>query len=127
MTLEQLTRRNEKFQQQASQLAELLPGSNLLAFSTTIIRSTKKLDANLKRLLATQSDMAFYKQVDALEDEMDELIFMMDRLDEANRTRKIGSITDLVKRGYELVSVYSLCCDQLLERKTKNHDEFETD
>ncbi|MFH6981988.1 hypothetical protein [Marinoscillum sp. 108] len=125
MTLEQLSRLNEKFQQKASGLAELLPGSNLLTFSTTIIRTTKKLDVVLKKVLNAKSEGSFYTQIEAMEEEMDELIFMMDRLDEANRKRNIGTITDVVKAGYELVSLYSLCCDQILERKTKKQDEIE--
>lgn len=107
-------------------MAELLPGSNLLAFSTTIIRSTKKLDVVLKKILSAKTEVGFYNQIEAMEEEMDELVFMMDRLDEANRKRNIGSITDIVKQGYELISLYSLVCDQILERKTKSkQDEFE--
>jgi len=124
MTLEQLTHRNEKFQELASQLAELLPGSNLLAFSTSMIRTCKKLDKLVQKVLSSKSDTGFFNQIDLLEEEIDELIFMMDRLDEANRKGKMDAITDVVKQGYELVSLYSLVCDQILERKTKNEDEF---
>lgn len=127
MTLEQLTQRNEKFQVIASQMAELLPGSNLLNFSTSLIRCAKKLDNVLKKVLSAKTDMSFYNQLDLLEEEIDELVYMMDRLEEANRKQSIPVITDVIKKGYELVSLYSLCCDQILEKRTQKQDEFEND
>lgn len=124
MTLQQLTGINEKFQEKATELADLLPASNLLAFSTAIIRSAKKMDASLKKILAAKTQMSFYNQMDALEEEMDELIYLLDKLDVANRSSKIGTLTDFVKRGYELLSLYSICCDQILERQAKKQDEL---
>jgi hypothetical protein len=124
MTLEQLTRLNEKFQQKAAGLAELLPGSNLMAFSTAIIRSSKKIDLLLKKVLTAKTQSGFYSQIEALEEEMDELTFLMDRLDEANRKRSIGSILETAKKGYELISLYALCCDQILEKKTKSQKDI---
>lgn len=125
MTLEQLHHRNERFQQKATELADLLPGSNLLAFSSALIRSARKLDALLGKVLSAKTETSFYQQMENLEEEMDEIIFMLDKLDTTTRGRKIGMITDFVKNGYELLSLYSLCCDQLLEKKTKKEDEFE--
>ncbi|WP_421870624.1 hypothetical protein [Marinoscillum sp.] len=124
MTLEQLTQLNEKFQSKASQLAELLPGSNLLAFSTAIMRSAQKMDKVLHKVLSAKGQISFYNQMDALEEEMDELIYMIDKLDDANRKRKIPTITDFVKKGYELLSLYSICCDQIIERKMKKQDDL---
>lgn len=125
MTLEQLSKLNEKFQDKATQLADLLPGSNLLAYSSGIIRCARKMDKALGKVLAAKSQMSFYTQMDAMEEEMDELIYMIDKLDDANRKRNISTITDFVKRGYELLSLYSICCDQILERKTKKQDELD--
>ncbi|MEQ9304318.1 MAG: hypothetical protein RJQ14_10430 [Marinoscillum sp.] len=125
MTLEQLTKLNEKFQDKASQLADLIPGSNLLAYSSGIIRSSRKLDKTLNKVLTAKTEVSFYAQIDALEEEMDELIYMIDKLDDANRKKNISTITDFVKRGYELLSLYSICCDQILERKTKKQDEVD--
>ena len=92
MTLEQLSNLNEKFQNKASQLADLLPGSNLLAFSSAIIRSSQKMDKILHKVLSAKGQMSFYNQMDALEEEMDELIYMIDKLDDANRKRQIPMI-----------------------------------
>lgn len=126
MTLEQLYHRNEKFQQRATELVDLLPGSNLLAFSSSMIRSAKKLDLILRKVISAKKESAFYQQIESLEEEMDEVIYLLDRLDVATRGRNMDMITDFIKTGYELLSLYSLCCDQLLERKSKKHeDEFE--
>lgn len=125
MTLEQLTKLNEKFQERASQLADLLPGSNLLAFSSAMIRSAQKMDKILNKVLNAKGPIGFYNQMDALEEEMDELIYMIDKLDDANRKREIPTITDFVKKGYELLSLYSICCDQIIEKKMKKQDELD--
>lgn len=127
MTLEELYHRNEKFQQKATELVDLLPGNNLLTFSTTLIRSAKKMDTILRRVLSAKSEANFYQQMEILEEEMDEIIYLLDKLDTATRGQNIGVITDFVKRGYELLSLYSLCCDQILEKKTKKEDEYEAD
>lgn len=127
MTIEQLYHRNEKFQQKATELVDLLPGSNLLTFSTAIIRSAKKMDALLRKALTAKTDNSFYQYMENLEEEMDEIIYLLDKLDVATRGHNMDVITDFVKRGYELLSLYSLCCDQVLERKTKHTDEFETE
>lgn len=125
MTLQHLSDINEKFQLKASEIAELLPGSNLLSFSSSIIRSSRKMDATLQKIMAAKSVMTFYTQMDALEDEMDELIYLLDKLDVANKVSKITTLTDFVKRGYEMLSLYSICCDQILEKKAKKQDEIE--
>lgn len=125
MTLEQLSQLNEKFQNKASQLADLLPGSNLLAFSSAIMRSSQKMDKILHKVLSAKGQISFYNQMDALEEEMDELIYMIDKLDDANKKRQIPTITDFVKKGYELLSLYSICCDQIIEKKMKNEDKLD--
>jgi len=122
MTLEQLSQLNERYQQKATELAELLPGSNLLTFCTTIIRSAKKLDTYLTRMVTAKSETNLYQQLENMEEEIDEMIFLLDKLDVANRARKIQLITDFIKRGYELMSLYSMCCDQILERRLKKQE-----
>lgn len=125
MTLQELTQKNEKFQQVATQMAELIPGGNLIAYSTKLIRCSVKLEAQTHKVLAAKGNISFYNQIDLLEDEIDELIFLIDKLDEANRSQKILVVNDVVKSGYEMVSLYSLLCDQVIQRKTQNQDEFQ--
>ena len=125
MTIEQLSQQNEKFQQRAAEIAELVPGSNLLEYSSILIRSSKKLDRILKNLLQANTEARFFQQVDAMEEEMDEIIWFLDQMDLENRKSKLGTINDFVKKGYELLSIYSLSCDRIIERRTKKEDELE--
>ncbi len=125
MTTEELSVLNDKFQNKASQLADLLPGSNLLEYSSSMIRSAQKMDKLLGKVLSAKGQISFFNQMDALEEEMDELIYMIDKLDSANKKKQIPTITDFVKKGYELLSLYSICCDQIIEKKMKNQDKLD--
>ncbi len=122
MTLEQLAQLNEKFQKQAGQLSELIPGGNMLEFSSMIIRSTRQLHAQISSLVGAKSEDAFHSGIDSLEEEIDEIIYMLDRLDDANRTRKIQFINDFVKKGYELLALYSKCCDMVIKKRLKKDE-----
>ncbi|MFY0599137.1 MAG: hypothetical protein JXR03_05665 [Cyclobacteriaceae bacterium] len=122
MTLEELHKRNEKFQKEAGQLAELVPGGNMLEFASLMIRCAKRMGAQLQKLISTKSEMAFHTALSKMEDEMDEVVYMLDRLDEANRVMKLDDIKSFIKKGYDLLSIYSICCDQLIERKVKTEE-----
>lgn len=124
MTLEQLYQRNEKFQQEAMSIADLIPGGSLLGYSITLMRNAKKLDELLKKVLQAKTEIRFFQSIEAIEEETDEIIFILDKMDIENRKNKIGIITDFLKRGYELLSLYSLCCDQIIEKKVAKEDEF---
>lgn len=117
MTLEELNRLNSRFQQKAGVLVELFPGSNFLNDASGMIRSSRKLDQLLKRILTAKTEISFYKAIDGLEEEIDEIIFFLDKLDNGNRLTKSPPVTDFVKTGYDLLSYYSKCCDQILEKK----------
>ncbi|MFT6868087.1 MAG: hypothetical protein ACJA08_002937 [Cyclobacteriaceae bacterium] len=126
MTLEQLYQSNEKFQKEASQLSEMVPGGNMIEFSSLLIRGSKKIDVLLQKLITAKSETSFHAALTKMEDEMDEVVYMLDRLDEANRMQKMDFIIKFIKKGYDLLSIYSMCCDQLIEKKIKA-DEFEND
>lgn len=119
MTLHQLSNRNEKFQQSATEIAELVPGGNLLGFSTTLIRGAQKLDRNLTRIIEVKTEARFFQSIEAMEDEMDEMVYLLDKLESINRKDQLVAINDFLKIGYELLSLYSLCCDQVIERRAK--------
>ncbi|WP_258103544.1 hypothetical protein [Marinoscillum sp. MHG1-6] len=126
MTLDQLYQRNEKFQREAAKLAELLPGGNMLEYASMLIRGAKKIDVLLQKLIAASGERSFYGALDRIEEEMDEILFMLDKLDEASRAKNVEYINSFLKRGYDLMSIYSICCDQLIERRIKTN-EFEAD
>ncbi len=119
MTLEQLTHLNEKFQQKAAALPDLLPIGSLLEYSSVLIRRSKRLEKTFTQLLAAKGEGAISGAMNAAEYEMDEIIYILDRLDVANRKKKYVPITDFIKYGYEMLSFFSLCCDQVLEKRLK--------
>ena len=119
MTLEQLHNRNEKFQKEAVTLAEMMPGGNMVEFSSLLIRGSKKVDTQLKSLLSDKTEKGFNQHMNQMEDELDEIVYMLDKLDQANRAKKVAFISDFLKKGYDLVALYSMCCDQIISKRMK--------
>jgi hypothetical protein len=117
MNLTELTQRNEKFQNAAAGISELLPGVNLLPLISIMIRSTRRIDQAFPHLLSAKSESRFYSVIDKLEEEMDEVVYALDRLGDLNRNKKIKPVNDFVKYGYDLLSVYSNGCDKIIEKR----------
>lgn len=117
MTRSQIQEENEKFQKQAVQLSELIPSGGLVQATSMLIRSTRKIHDCFQKLLKASSEMGFYKTMDKMEEEMDEVVYILDQLEIANRKQQISLIEDFLKDGFDLISVYSKCCDQILEQK----------
>lgn len=115
MTLIELQNLNTNYQKQAHHIAELFPG--LLDGMSVIIRAAKRIDQRFKKLLEAKSEIQFHSVMGSLEEEMDEIVFILDRLDEANNGRKINQISDFLMEGYELLSVYSKCCDIIIGKR----------
>lgn len=123
MNLNQIQQRNEKLQDAAARITELLPDAQMMPFTTIIIRSSKKIGAIFPSLLSARNEMAFGKVMDRLEDEMDEVIYALDKLGDLNRIQKNRMINDLVKYGYDLLSIYSMACDKIIEKRVENEQE----
>ncbi len=119
MTLEQLTHLNDKFQQKAGDLPNLLPIGSLVEYSSVLIRRSRRLEKIFNRLLMAEGEGALSGAMNAAEHEMDEIVFLLDRLDIANRKKKYVPITEFVKYGFEMLSYFSLCCDQVLEKRMR--------
>ncbi|MFY0687626.1 MAG: hypothetical protein JXQ90_10705 [Cyclobacteriaceae bacterium] len=120
MDLTELSKRNEKLQDAAVQLTELMPGTSLVPVTSLIIRSAKRIDKIFPSLLANNSEARFGAIMEKLEEEMDEVLYCMDRLSQMNQAQKVRYINDFVKYGYDLLSVYSFACDKIIERKVKD-------
>lgn len=116
MTLQQLKEQNERFQKSAVQLSELIPSSGLANATSMIIRSAQKLNVLMEKLLRAPSEVAFNQVMDRLEEEIDEIIFVLDQLGNANKKQQIKLINDFLKQGYDLLSVYSKCLDSIIDR-----------
>ena len=119
MTVTQIHELNEKFQKGAVQLSELIPSGTLMQATSMLIRSSRKIDEQFIKLLKASSDEVFNQTLSLLEDETDEVLFILDQLELANKTQKISLIDDFLKDGYDLMSIYSRCFDALIDKKIK--------
>jgi len=117
MTLEQIQQLNEKFQKQAVQLSELIPSGSLVQATSMLIRSSREIHDDFIKLLKCRTELQFNKLMQQMEDEMDDVIFILDQLELANKQQQISLIEDFLKEGYELMSIYSKCFDQIIDKK----------
>jgi len=119
MTIQDIQRRNEHFQKKTIELVELLPGSGFLEVSTALIRSIRLIDKYLIKSLQVQSAAQFSHLMGRIEEELDEAVYILDRIDKTNRSYKMKVVENFLKEGYDLLSIYSLCCDQLIGKKLR--------
>lgn len=117
MTLEQIQQLNEKFQKQAVQLSELIPNGTLVQATSMLIRSSREIHQDFLRLLKLNSETKFNQVANRMEEEMDEVVFILDQLEIANKKQQISLIQDFLKEGYVLMSIYSKCFDQVIDKK----------
>jgi len=119
MTIQDIQKRNEHFQKKTIELVELLPGSGFLEVSTALLRSIRLIDKYLIKSLQVQTAGQFTHLMGRIEEELDEAVYILDRIDKTNRAHKMKAVENFLKEGYDLLSIYSLCCDQLIGRKLR--------
>ncbi len=117
MTIADIYDLNEKFQKGAVQLSELIPSGGLTEATSLIIRSSRRIHTFLEKMLQADTELLFGKAIGKFEEHMDEIIFILDQLDIANKKQEIRLISDFLKEGYDLLSVYSACVDQIIKEK----------
>ncbi len=117
MNLQELQRRNIKFQEAAYGITNLMPEKNLLESVSVIVRSSKKIDLIFPQLLSAKTEIRFNTVIEKLEDEMDEVIIGLDKMAELNKKWNEKSLNDFVKFGYDLLSIYSNGCDKIIEQR----------
>ena len=117
MTLKQILQLNEKFQKQAVQLSELIPNGTLVQATSMLIRSAREIHQGFLQLLKSKSETSFNHIANKMEEEMDEVVFILDQLELANKKQQISLIQDFLKEGYDLMSIYSKCVDQIIDQK----------
>ncbi len=125
MKLNDLTERNKKFQNSVAQITELVHHMTVLEYCTQLIRSSRKLDNYLRKILAAKSEMQFSVALEALEEESDEVLFILDRLTEFDKKNSTTVMSAMVKQGFDVVSVYSFACDKLIASRLSK-DEFDS-
>jgi len=124
MKLNDLTERNKKFQDSVAQITELVHHKSVLDYSSQLIRCTRKLDALLRKLLATKNESQFNVVIESLEDESDEIIFILDQLTDFDKKNGTKVMKQMVKQGFDVISLYSFACDKLIASRLSK-DEFD--
>lgn len=124
MKLQDIQKRNLAYQKRASELVDLIPGGGFLEISTALIRSIRLIDKHLIRSLQASNEIQFGHVMGQIEEELDESVFMLDRIDKQNRNLKMKALDDLLKEGYDLLSIYSICCDQLIGKRMQKDQEL---
>ncbi len=122
MTLEQIQQFNEKFQKQAVQLSELIPSGSLVQATSMLIRSAREIHDYFIKLLKSRSEDQFNRVMEKMEEEMDDLVFILDQLELANKKQQISLIEDFLKDGYGMMSIYSKCIDQIIDKKVHKEE-----
>jgi flagellar biosynthesis/type III secretory pathway chaperone len=122
MTLKELENLNQKFQTSTVQLSDLMPSSSMVEATSLIIRSLQKLIHEFRKLNQVASEDAFNTIMDTLETEIDEILFILDQLDIANKKNKIALVNDYLKEGYDLLSVYSKCFDSIINQRIEREE-----
>lgn len=122
MTVTEIHELNEKFQKGAVQLSELIPSGALVQATSMLIRCARKIDDQFSKLLAAKSETKFGQIMSMLEDETDEVLFILDQLEIANKKQQISLLNDFLKEGYNLIALYSKCFDFIIEKKIKEEE-----
>lgn len=124
MKLNDLTEKNKRFQDAVAQITELIHHKSVLGYSTQLIRSSRKMDALLRKLLQTKNEMQFNVVMESLEDESDEIIFILDQLTDFDKKNNTKVMKGMVKMGFDVISLYSFACDKLIASRLSK-DEFD--
>ena len=122
MTVTEIHELNEKFQKSAVQLSELIPSGSLVQATSMLIRCTRKIDHQFSKLLAANTEEKFGQIMSLLEDETDDVLFILDQLELANKKQQIALINDFLKDGYDLMAMYSKCFDYIIDQKIKEEE-----
>ena len=122
MTATQIHELNEKFQKSAVQLSELMPGGSLVQATSMVLRSTRLIDEQFSKVLSASSELRFNQAIDKMEEEMDDVLFVLDQMEIANKKQQISLINDFLKEGYDLISVYSKCLDFIIDQKVEKEE-----
>ena len=124
MTLQDIQKRNEHFQRKAAGLVDLIPTGGLLDVTTALIRSARLIDKYMTKLVQATTEEHFSQAMKLIEEEIDESVFILDRMDQKNRKYKLQVLDNFLKDGYDLLSIYSLCCDHIISKKVNKEEKI---
>ena len=113
MTIHEIQKINQQFQNKSLLLAELIPRTDMLEFGTLLRRKSVKIHQLFEMLVKTKSMTGFWRTLENMEDVMDDLIYELDRLHDVNCLLKLKAVDDFIKSGYDLLSIYSMSSEQV--------------
>ena len=122
MTKEQIEKQNLQFQDRALGLAELMPKANVMEFATLLKRSAGQVLRLFNQLLNAKNERTFWPTLERLEEEMNDLVYELDRLHDLNNVMKIRAVDSFIKFGYDLLSMYSVSSDQVVDHFIKSQN-----
>ena len=114
MTYKDIKERNERFQKQTIRLVDLFPDGGYLDMSTGLIRGVRLIDKYLIKLVGAKTKDQFDLALHAIEKELDDAVYLLDRIEFKNKELKVKQIEVYLKEGYDLLSIYSMCCDHMI-------------
>lgn len=120
MTIEQIEKQNQRFQDRALGLTELIPKADVMEFATLLKRSAGQIHRLFYQLLNAKSERAFWPVLERLEEVMNDLVYELDRLHDLNNVMSIRAVDAFVKSGYDLLSMYSISSDQVVNHFIKS-------
>jgi len=124
MKLNQIEDLNKKLQDLAAKCSEAIPGENLVEHISNIIRSLKAIDARFLKLIQSKSDMTFFTTLEKLEEQLDEVVFALDQIHLVNTKYEINVLNQLIIDGYEMLSIYSMACDSMIEKRVNKEKDL---
>ncbi len=124
MKLNQIEDLNKKLQDLAVKCSEAIPGENLVEHISNIIRSLKAIDARFLKLIQSKSDMTFFTTLEKLEEQLDEVVFALDQIHIVNTKYEINVLNQLIINGYEMLSIYSMACDSMIEKRVNKEKDL---
>lgn len=122
MTIAELFELNEKFQKSAVQLAELIPTGVFADASTVIIRNSRLMHEQLEHMIHSKNESQLGTAIERAEDHSDEIIFLLDQMEIANKNQPISIIDTFLKEGYDLLSIYSMAFNQVIKEKVPSEE-----
>ena len=122
MTIEQIENKNQQFQDRALGLSELMPNTDMMGFATLLKRKARQIHRLFEQLVNAKSERNFWPALESMEEVMNDLVYELDRLHDLNNVMKIRAVDQFVKSGYDLLSMYSISSDQVVNHFIKSQN-----
>lgn len=120
MTIEQIEKKNQQFQDRALGLSELMPNTDMMGFATLLKRNARQIHRLFEQLVNAKSERTFWPALENMEEVMNDLVYELDRLHDVNCVLTIKAVDSFIKSGYDMLSLYSISSDQIVNHFIKS-------